>query len=290
MHEVESQWLAQRKKGIGGSDVGAILGLNPYRSRMDVWLDKTGRGGEVADNYAMARGRAMEPFLRQAFCNQTGLTVQVTENHTVAHRKYPFLRASYDGITSDDGVLEIKTMNEWVAKKGEIPKTYYWQIQHYMFIAELNHGYFAIDAAGRFIVEPVEYDPAYEVDVLPELIRFWQDYVRADQHPPVQKRDNIPPTIDDKVQADDQTVNAYQALKEVKAAIKRLEEDKERYEDLLLQQMDGRTSLVDASGRVIATHKAITSVRFDSKSFKADHADLYEQYKKPTTFNRLTIK
>jgi len=228
--------------------------------------------------------------LQRNRAESTGLKVQVTENQTVSHYKYPFLRASYDGVTSDQGILEIKTMNEWVAKKGDIPQSYYWQIQHYMFVAGLTHGYFAIDAAGRFIIEPVDYDPAYEVDVLPELLTFWNDYVLADQHPPVQKRDNIQPTIDDKAEADEQGLNAYQALKEVKVAIKRLEEDKSRYEDLLLQQLDGRTCLVDASGKVIATHKAITSNRFDSKSFKADHADLYEQYKKPTTFNRLTIK
>lgn len=283
-------WLAQRKKGIGGSDVGAILGINPYRSRMDVWADKTGVAGEVAENYAMARGTFMEPFLRQQFCNQTGLTVQVSHNKTVAHDKYPFLRASYDGLTSDDGVLEIKTMNEWVAKKGEIPKTYYWQIQHYMYVSDRKHGYFAIDAAGRFIVEQVDYDPAYEVDVLPELIDFWMNYVVTKQHPPVQKRDNIPPIVDEAKAATADALNIISSLKNIKMAMKDLAEQKERYEDQLLQQLDGHTSLVDASGKTLATHKAVTSKRFDSKAFKKDHADLYEQYKKPTTSNRLTIK
>lgn len=282
-------WLEDRKKGIGGSDVGAILGVNPYRSRMDVWLDKTNKGGEVADNYAMARGRAMEPFIREWFVAQTGLTVDVTEGQTVSHPQIDYLRASYDGLTSDDGILEIKTMSQWVAKKGEIPETYYWQIQHYMYVSNRNHGYFAIDSAGTFIIERVEFDQKYISDVLPKLKDFWT-HVLADTPPPAQKRDNIAPTLDDYVTVDAYGLSTIERLKDVKEQMKELKKKQELYEDELLQQLDGHTTLVNAQGLVLATHKQVTTNRFDSARFKKEQAELYKQYTKATTSNRLSIK
>lgn len=281
-------WLAERKKGIGGSDVGAIIGVSPYRSRLDVWLDKTNKGGEVADNYAMARGRAMEPFIREWFVHETGLTVNVIEDYTAQHKEYPFLRASYDGVTSDDAILEIKTMNQWVAKKGELPKSYYWQLQHYMFVSGLKHGYFAVDAAGVFTLEKVEFDNDYINVVLPQLIAFWH-YVQTDTAPPAQKRDNIEPTIDDRVSSEE-VLPIIDALKEVKARIKQLQKEQEQYEDKVLEHLNGHTTLTDGYGNVLATHKVVSTNRFDSARFKKEQADLYKQYTKATTSNRLTIK
>jgi putative phage-type endonuclease len=287
--DIRTNWLAERKNGIGGSDVGAILGVNPYRSRLDVWLDKTGKGADVVDNYAMARGRAMEPFIREWFVAETGLTVEVTEGQTVSHPKHDFLRASYDGLTSDDGILEIKTMSQWVAKKGEIPESYYWQIQHYMYVAGREHGYFAIDSAGTFIIEQVQFDERYTNEVLPKLNDFW-NHVLADTPPPAQKRDNIEPTIDDAITVDAYGLGTLERLKAVKEQIKELKKKQELCEDELLQQLDGHTTLIDANGKTLATHKAVTTNRFDSTRFKKEQADMYKQYMKATTSNRLTIK
>ena len=53
-------WLDDRKKGLGGTDVSAILGLNEYRNAFDVWAEKTDRVGSIEDNEAMKRGRLLE--------------------------------------------------------------------------------------------------------------------------------------------------------------------------------------------------------------------------------------
>lgn len=283
------EWLEDRKKGIGGSDVGAILGHNQYRSRLDVWMDKTGRGAEVADNYAMAKGRALEPVIRQMFCNETGLEVSHTENETKPHPKYKFLLASIDGYTSDQGILEIKTMNRWVAKKGEIPKSYYWQIQHYMFVYGCKHGYFAVDADGQFLIEKVPFDETYITDVLPKLNQFWQ-YVTSDVKPPAQKRDNIPPAVDDAVNANEYTKAAIDNIKSIKDRIKDLKAEQERYEDILIAQLDGHSAIVDRQGKQLVTYKQVTSQRFDSARFKKEQAETYQKYVKAVISNRLTVK
>lgn len=65
-----SEWLDYRKKGIGGSDAGAICGLNPYRTAIQVYLDKTSDGTEDIDNEAMRQGRDFEEYV--AKCRSSG--------------------------------------------------------------------------------------------------------------------------------------------------------------------------------------------------------------------------
>ena len=59
----KAEWLCHRKKGIGGSDAGAVCGLNPYRSAMEVYLDKTTDDTEEFDNEAMRQGREFEDYV-----------------------------------------------------------------------------------------------------------------------------------------------------------------------------------------------------------------------------------
>lgn len=59
----KKEWLKYRKQGIGGSDAGAICGLNPYRSAMQVYQDKTSDKIEDNDNEAMRQGRELEEYV-----------------------------------------------------------------------------------------------------------------------------------------------------------------------------------------------------------------------------------
>lgn len=66
------EWLRYRKFGIGGSDAGAICGLNPYRTAIQVYFDKTSDAVEDTDNEAMRQGRDLEDYVAQRFMEATG--------------------------------------------------------------------------------------------------------------------------------------------------------------------------------------------------------------------------
>lgn len=72
------EWLKLRKQGIGGSDAGAVCGLNPYVSPMDVYMDKTTEEipEQDRDNEAMRLGRDLEQYVAERFCEETGLKVR----------------------------------------------------------------------------------------------------------------------------------------------------------------------------------------------------------------------
>ena len=72
-----SDWLRLRKTGIGGSDAGAICGLNPYSSQMSVFRDKTCEiEEEQEDNESIRQGHDLEEYVAQRFMEATGLKVR----------------------------------------------------------------------------------------------------------------------------------------------------------------------------------------------------------------------
>ena len=84
----KEDWLRYRKCGITGTDAGAILGLNPYRSAFQVYHDKISDTIENIDNEAMRQGRDLEDYVAQRFTEATGLrkrTIQIPMARKEAH-------------------------------------------------------------------------------------------------------------------------------------------------------------------------------------------------------------
>ena len=135
----KSEWLECRKKGLGGSDIGAICGLNAYSSPIDVYLDKLGLKEEKADNEAMRQGRDFEDYVAKRFEEATGKKVR-RKNAILQHEEYEFMLANIDrDVVGENSLLEIKTtnmMNESLWKDGKIPESYELQCHHYM--AQIN--------------------------------------------------------------------------------------------------------------------------------------------------------
>ena len=146
------EWLAARKNGIGASDAACILGLNPWKSNVQLWEEKTGRrqaediGGKAAVQY----GKAAEAHLRELFkLDFPQYVVDYDEYGMIANRPdEPWLFATLDGdltdvllstpeqiITKLKGVLEIKTTEimrptQWAEWNGGVPEHYYCQLLH----------------------------------------------------------------------------------------------------------------------------------------------------------------
>jgi putative phage-type endonuclease len=119
-------WLQWRKKGVGASDVPSVMGVSPYRTIMDVYIDKTSDVIEEKTNYIMELGNKLEPIARSRYelFNDADFPAANFVHATKTH-----YRASLDGYNSDlNKAIEIK----YVGKNffEECPDKYYPQIQY----------------------------------------------------------------------------------------------------------------------------------------------------------------
>ena len=79
------EWLRYRTKGIGGSDVGIIAGINPFKSVHQLWLEKTGQiKAEESDSEYAHFGTLLEPIVRKEFTERTG--IKVTQSPDIPFR------------------------------------------------------------------------------------------------------------------------------------------------------------------------------------------------------------
>ena len=190
-------WLANRAHAIGGSEISAVVGLNPYMSNVDLWETKTGRKQpeDISENPFVKYGTQAERYLRGLFrLDFPQYTVDYVENNSFTNSKYPWAQASLDGWIADEngrrGVLEIKTSSN-PRKWGAIPQNYLCQILLYLAVTESD---FAILRAQikkqdsrseikdfRVERELFEYDIEY---LMQKGAEFWE-YVRRDECPPL---------------------------------------------------------------------------------------------------------
>lgn len=187
--QTREDWLAERRTGIGGSDVAAILGLNEYESPYSVWADKLGLLPPKDENEAMRQGRDLEGYVAQRFCEATGKRVRRV-NRSLVHLEHTFMRANIDrDVVGENAGLECKTtslMNLKQYKSGEYPARYYCQCMHYMAVTGKAKWYLAVLVLNQgFYLFDIPRDDE-EIAALVEAERdFWKLVV-----------DKTPPPID----------------------------------------------------------------------------------------------
>lgn len=199
------EWLASRKK-IGGSDAACILGLNPYKSNIELFDIKTGRveQEDISDKPYVKYGTEAEEHLRKLFAlDFPQYKVEYVENNMWENDKYPFAHASLDGYITDQdgrkGVWECKTteiINSLQKEKWDnaIPDNYYIQVLHYLMVCEFDFAILKAQLKYRHNDEmwlvtkhyhiersEVEEDIQYLAEKEKE---FWQ-YVESGKRPPL---------------------------------------------------------------------------------------------------------
>lgn len=184
------EWLKIRKGYIGGSDAGAIIGLNPYNSAFSVWAEKTGQTPEFEGNISTRVGTYLEDLVAKLFMEETGKQVQ-RMNFTIVNADYPWACANIDReVIGEDAVLEIKTTTSFGAIKkfrsGEYPEQWYGQMVHYLAVTGAKKAYLAALENNRELrVFELERDEE-EVKALMDAEReFWNTYVLPKKTPPV---------------------------------------------------------------------------------------------------------
>jgi putative phage-type endonuclease len=202
---MDAQFHAERRTGLGGSDLGAILGLNPWRTPFEVWQEKTGRADPFEGNLQTRFGAYAEEFVAQEYSARTGRAVQ-RYTGMLRHPEAPVIghidrlvvpdgakRASHQREIRTDLGLEAKTAHALAASRGDewgedgtdqVPSSYLVQSAAYMALTGCPRWDLAcLFGNSDFRIYHLSRDLELESMLLDEASRWWRDHVVADVPP-----------------------------------------------------------------------------------------------------------
>lgn len=288
--------IAARRTGIGGSDVAAILGLSPWRTPLDVWLDKTGQSQPVAESAPMRWGSLLEPVILDEFERETGL--QVKRNLPMfQHTAHGFMLANIDGAT-DGGIVEAKTARsdkDWGEPgSAEIPVYYQTQVAHYLAVTGAQLAFVPVlIGASDFRIYQVERDDSFVADLIEAERAFWVDHVQAGVPPqPINAADALKLWARDNgttIEADADLVAQIATLKALKAQAKEIDERIGVVDDAVRITF-GEAAAITRAGQVLATYKTQTARRLDIKAIESAHPEIVAQFRREFVSRALRIK
>lgn len=293
-------WLAQRKSGLGGSDIAAILGLSPWRSPVDVWLDKTSNPTDVEMNEAMFWGTILEDVVAKHYADTEHVKVQrigVMMRHP--QNKWmlanidraivtPGSRARFDGgkLLGADGILECKTASAY--KSGEwgrdgddeaVPVYYTAQCMHYLAVTGLEWCDIAVLIGGqKYLSKRIVRDDETIRGMVERAEEFWFRHVVERVPPePTCAADAIklyPRDSGINIEANEKTVTLLARARELKDQIAalELELDGDRKRGIMgvmdrIKSWMGDASAITLGGETLATWRAAKdSVKTDYKA------------------------
>ncbi|MBQ6996296.1 MAG: YqaJ viral recombinase family protein [Lachnospiraceae bacterium] len=293
-------WLKYRKMGIGGSDAGAICGLNPYSSAIQVYQDKTSEDLNEFDNEAMRQGRDLEQYVAERFMEETGLKVRKA-NAIYCHEEYPYIMANIDRtVLGKNAGLECKTVSAYNADKwkdGQVPMHYQIQCHHYMLVTGAKAWYIAAVILGvRFVYQKIERDEEIINYLIQIEAEFWKEHVMKGIMPAPDGSkvcDEILSKYYPKaLRTDTLQLTAYkeklQRRTEIVEIIERMEKEKSQIEQEIKAEMGDFEMAECEDYRISWTN--VTSSRIDTKRLKEEELELYKKYLNENYSRRFQIK
>ena len=254
-----------RTKSIGGTDISAILGLNPYKTALDVWLEKRGLSDPVIESRAMRIGKRMEPVLLAEYEDETGRHAESWQQH-LKHEEFEFLTGTPDAIvTSEPRGVELKTAGlRQIDRWGEpgtdhVPEEYLIQCSWYMMLSNFELWDLAALLGGQdFRVYQIARNPELEAIMCEDALAFWSSHVIADVPPELdgsesarryverQYRRNVQPLR----QATLTEVPLLERLVDARLRWAAIEEEKERCETIVKAAIGDTDGLEWVNGKV----------------------------------------
>jgi putative phage-type endonuclease len=299
-------WLRANQKSIGGSSMGALLGIDPFgKTPADLWDGIMGRVPQSSGNRAMDRGHVMEPHIAVIYQARTGR--ELTPVGRLVHPLFWFLHGSPDRIIRPPaerptrGVLEIKCHNYETfqrAKREGVNPSYFAQVQHYLDVTGLSWASFALfwtDGWELYWFD-VERDDAFIADMRQKAIAFWNDHVLARRRPEGRVAEVLmpPPFIGAEarvIEGDDRWTRAFQTLRsarEQKALAEQAYESASKEVKAMMEEAGLGKVRVPGIGRV----NYVESIRrpYDMEQLAREHPEIdLDAYRKAQPVRSLTL-
>lgn len=274
LEQGSDEWLIWRKDKIGASDAPIIMGVSKWKTPYMLWLDKMSDSIDHKSSPAMERGIALEDKARKCYqkLKQKSFLPYVGTRYD-----YPFLIASMDGLSLDRKQgLEIKcpgVEDHTLACRGQVPKHYFPQLQHQMFVCDLpTIDYFSYVSDDIHVTLTVARDDDYIADMLQKEIVFYKCM-----------KDRIPPPLNDRdyeTREDAEWADAVDEWKSAKFGVNIAEEIMDKARRRLIALAKDKSS----KGCGIALQKLIKQGQIDYSKIEAlKDVDLTPYRKEPFT-------
>ena len=291
LNMTKEEWLEKRHESIGASDSACILGLNPWKSPVDLYLEKINPTINKDSNLAMKLGLKLEPIIKDLLLEEHGMKVR-NDNKIRVHPDEPWITANLDGIVVGEKVpIEYKTTTTW---DGEIPTHYFTQLQHQMFVTGADYCYFAVLVLGynkQFILEKYKRNDAFIGSLFFQMVGFWDRVEKKIPPEPWSTTDAQAlyndAVCDKSISADENVIKTLDELKLIQSEVKAHQfRERELKTELMKQMQDAEYILDDGGNKLISWKKSKPSTTFDKSTFKEDQPEMYEKYLKETDGSR----
>ena len=283
--------LELRQTYIGTSEWYAVAELyNKYKTRLEIYNEKI-HGYEPFDNLRMKFGRDSEPMIAKWVEEKLGCAVAV-DGYVRFHPKYDFLATNLDGVCHFDdheAVLEIKTASTLARESwgAELPIQYYTQIQGQMLITGMKKAYVAILTFGyagpeKFEIQEHEFHPEFAEMVQNKCVDFWFNHI-VPEHPPEPTTEGdikslYPVANGHTKEAGLELVARVETLKKLMQEKKAIDGTIKEFKIEIQKEMGEANALLYEDEKIVSWNNTKARSRFDQKSFKEDHPDLFKKY------------
>jgi putative phage-type endonuclease len=305
------EWNAKRKTYLGGSDAAAILGVSPYATPVELWLEKTGQAApkpfDPVRERIFARGKKLEPVVLDMVLDklrEQGHDVELlATNKRYTDPDYPFLSCEIDFELMLDGEHingDCKTVTGFARRKWgeedseEVPIEYAAQFMHGLGITRRRKTLVAalIGLDDVAIYWTIADDETIEA-MREKSITFWNDHVLAGVAPDTFTFDDVkllfPVDNGLSIAASPEIAQKVVELEGIKYKIKTLEEREELLKHEIADFINPFSVLL-FDGKEICSWKGQNDTRLDMEKFKDEQPELFNQYKRTKVIRVLRIK
>jgi len=261
-----AEWLAEREKGIGASDVAAILGLSPWETAFSLWLKKTHQVEPEPENEAMLMGHLLEEVVVKRWEMETGEKAIKASAADIIYvsPEHDFLRATPDRVVRGrKKILECKTTVTQI-DETDLPIHWVTQVIYQMYVTGIHDADLAWLVSGRYFgYAHIPYDEEYAKFIVEKVSEFWNDCVIGGKEPELISvldytlKGSEPGTT---IEADSEALSQVLSMRTINASITQQEAAVEDYKDSLKLFMGENESLT-YEGKVLATWKSGTRGR-----------------------------
>lgn len=290
----------QRQQFIGGSDAATAIGINPYKTPLDLYFEKIGRAEPFDGNEATYWGNVLEQPVANRLAEETGLKLR-RHSQTLIAADYPFMGCHLDfKVTGQPIAVEIKTGGFFTRKdwgpsgSDQIPDQYLAQVHHQMIVSGYDKALVGVLLGGQeFRHYEIGLDKGLAEIIIEKESAFWQCVTTRTPPPAITLSDIAALYPIDTGSSIEAPLSVVELVEELKAAKTKANDAATKVELIEIQIKNfigSNSTLIDSNGKTLATWKIQTTNRVDTTALKAEAPEIAAKFTKASESRVLRVK